>query len=204
MITNKFNKNKGFTLLFAVLVSVLILSVGISIINLSVKQVSLSGSGRESQYAFYAANTGIECVYFWDFNPPEDTTVFPVTQDDLNFRTPEVTNKDNNIKCAFAGRDGERDLYDSLQISNWDQAPETGLPDLSYSQFCDSGVCETEFWLAFDNDLPYCAHVKVKKEVKTAETTGDKYITTQIDSLGYNTCDKNSRRRVERGLRVNY
>jgi hypothetical protein len=199
-MTNKKSKNnKGFTLLFAVLVSVLILAVGMSIINLSVKQIALSGSGRESQYAFYAANTGIECVYYWDFNPPNGAVVFPVKYDDV---IPAAAEQ-GNIKCAFDGTGGDRDLYDRLVLGeNWDSAPELDLEAL-FTDCTGESICETEFWLAFDNDLPYCANVKVKKEVKTS-ASGDKYITTQIDSFGYNTCDTTSPRRVERGLRVNY
>jgi len=53
----KNNKREGFVLLFAVLISSLVLAVGISMISIALKQVQLSGSGRDSQYAFYVANT---------------------------------------------------------------------------------------------------------------------------------------------------
>lgn len=61
----KFGK-RGFTLLFAVLIASIALSIGISIFNISIKELRLSSSVRESQFALYAADTGIDCAVFWD------------------------------------------------------------------------------------------------------------------------------------------
>lgn len=74
-------KNKGYTALFAVLVSSLILSVGIGIINITLKEIALSASGRESQFAFYAADSATECAQYWDnkeaFVIPTTTPIIP-------------------------------------------------------------------------------------------------------------------------------
>ncbi len=59
--------SRGFAMLFAVLVSSVLLSIGLSIFNLTVKELALSSSGRESQFAFYAADSGTECALYWDF-----------------------------------------------------------------------------------------------------------------------------------------
>lgn len=61
------NFNGGYTLLFAVLISSLVLSIGIAVFNISLKELLLSSAGRESQFAFYAADTGTECALYWDF-----------------------------------------------------------------------------------------------------------------------------------------
>ena len=58
---------RGFAMLFAVLVSSVLLSIGLSIFNLTVKELSLSSSGRESQFSFYSADSGAECALYWDF-----------------------------------------------------------------------------------------------------------------------------------------
>jgi hypothetical protein len=68
MIKNNIQKNKGYTLLFAVLVSSLVLSVGISILTVSRKEFLLSSSARESTTAFYAADSALECAVYYDFN----------------------------------------------------------------------------------------------------------------------------------------
>jgi Tfp pilus assembly protein PilX len=57
---------RGFTLLLAALVSSLVLILGVSIFELVQRQVSLSGLGRDSQFAFYAADTAAECALYWD------------------------------------------------------------------------------------------------------------------------------------------
>lgn len=56
----------GFTLLLAALVASLVLILGVSIFELVQKEISLSSLGRDSQFAFYAADTAAECALFWD------------------------------------------------------------------------------------------------------------------------------------------
>lgn len=58
---------RGFTLLFSVLVSSLLLAIGLAVFNIGQKELILSSTARESQFAFYAADTGIECALYWDF-----------------------------------------------------------------------------------------------------------------------------------------
>jgi hypothetical protein len=57
---------KGFTLLMAVLVASILLALGYALYNIAIKEVALSSAGRESQFAFFAADTGIECALYWD------------------------------------------------------------------------------------------------------------------------------------------
>ena len=59
-------KKSGFVLLLAMLVSSLLLSIGLAVFNITIKQVTLASAGRESQFAFYVADTGIECALYWD------------------------------------------------------------------------------------------------------------------------------------------
>ncbi len=62
MIKFNLKNNKGYTLLFAVIVSSIVLSVGISILSISKKEYKLASSSRESMLAFYAADTALECA----------------------------------------------------------------------------------------------------------------------------------------------
>lgn len=61
----------GFTILLAALVTSLVLSLGIAIFSIARKSITLSTLGRDSQYAFYAADTAAECALYWD-SPPRD------------------------------------------------------------------------------------------------------------------------------------
>jgi hypothetical protein len=52
----------GYTLLFAVLTATLVLGVAVFILSVSKGQYLLASTARESVYAFYAADSGIECA----------------------------------------------------------------------------------------------------------------------------------------------
>ncbi|HUD04168.1 MAG TPA: hypothetical protein VMR73_01610 [Candidatus Paceibacterota bacterium] len=69
-------KNSGFAILFAVLAASLLLSIGLSIFSLTIKELALSSSGRESEYAFYAADSGAECAHYWDTLSTESISPF--------------------------------------------------------------------------------------------------------------------------------
>lgn len=57
---------KGVTLLLAVLVSSIALSVGIGIFSLLFSEIQISGSAKDSVTAFYAADSGLECAIYWE------------------------------------------------------------------------------------------------------------------------------------------
>lgn len=57
---------RGFTLLLAALISSIVLALGSSIFTIARKQVTLSSLGRDSQFAFYAADTIAECALYYD------------------------------------------------------------------------------------------------------------------------------------------
>lgn len=57
---------KGFTVLYSILITSAILSASLGVYNVVFKQLQLASIGRESQRAFYAADTGLECALYWD------------------------------------------------------------------------------------------------------------------------------------------
>jgi len=67
MQTNKNIKRheQGFALLISLIVVGVVLSVGMTILDLSIKQVRLSTSSRDSETAFHASNAGAECARYW-------------------------------------------------------------------------------------------------------------------------------------------
>ncbi len=58
--------NRGFALLIAVIFMSVMLSFGLALGSLGYKQQVLASSAIESQYAFYAADAGLECVLYGD------------------------------------------------------------------------------------------------------------------------------------------
>ena len=62
----KIKKNKGFVLLFAVTLAAIFLSIALGIASVSLKEVNFSTSVKNSNDAFYSADTGIECALYYD------------------------------------------------------------------------------------------------------------------------------------------
>lgn len=83
---------KGFTLLLAALVSAIVLSLGASIFTIARKQVTLSSLGRDSQFAFYAADTIAECALYYDIRQSAVTGF-------TGFATSSVSAAMNSLTC---------------------------------------------------------------------------------------------------------
>lgn len=83
----------GFTLLLATLTASLLLILGASMFNLAQKQVLLSSLGRDSQFAFYAADTAAECALYWDlrFNLFSSSTPMTSSCDSQNLTVTTVS-----------------------------------------------------------------------------------------------------------------
>ena len=197
MINRNFKKNKkqkGFVLLFAVLISTLVLAVGISMISIALKQVVLSGSGRDSEYAFYASNTGAECATYWDL---ASSSVFTT-----------ATIPGANVRCLGHALASKWTLDNGILVAGALETTSTCNPnsaDPSTDQdwcFYDNGsdLKIAKFRIAY-SDKPYCADVIVKKDIDT--TTG-LVATTTVTSRGYNSCDTANPRRIERALEFSY
>lgn len=66
----------GFTLLLAITITSMLLLVSFVVANLALKQLSLSFSSQESQFAFYSAESGTECAVYWDIKNPSGVSAF--------------------------------------------------------------------------------------------------------------------------------
>lgn len=60
------NPHRGFTILYAILITTTVLAIGLSLLSVLVQQVSLSGAERESVLSFYVSDSGMECSLYWD------------------------------------------------------------------------------------------------------------------------------------------
>lgn len=72
----KLQRNKGMTLFMAVTIMGILLFISFAIVNISIKSNVFATSGRDSQFAFYAADAGVECALYWDaaFEPSKFDT----------------------------------------------------------------------------------------------------------------------------------
>lgn len=66
MRTSHSQTQKGFAILFTVLVISILLAISLSISNIALKELLLSSATRDSHSAFYAADTALECALYAD------------------------------------------------------------------------------------------------------------------------------------------
>jgi len=116
-----FQKKRGFALLVAVIFMSVMLALGLALSSLGYKQELLASTAIESQYAFYAADAGMECVLYADQqqnsfdynlhdaeNPPSAivcdgipaATRLNYAYDDIRLVVSERLSLDANTRCA--------------------------------------------------------------------------------------------------------
>lgn len=145
---------RGFTLLMSVLISSILLAIGYEIYNLASKEVILSASGRESQFAFFAADTGVECALWADSKLDAFAT----------------TSVETELDCGNAPSALTRQTVGTDYITTF--------------QMTLGGGTHTQ-----------CVDVRVTREDPRR---------TIIESFGHNTCNTESKLRLERAIRVTY
>jgi len=95
------NASPGFTVLFAVLIGSILFSIGIAIAHLSTKEILLSVAGKQSEIAFFAADTGIECALYYDLRVGD---IFPESSAG-SVGGPIVCSGNNNVTVTLDDSD---------------------------------------------------------------------------------------------------
>ncbi len=98
-IAHRIARNKGergFTLLMAALVAAIVLALGSSIFSIAQKQVTLSSIGRDSVFAFYAADAGAECALYWDIRHSAFGTSSPATEPECDGQVLNATGRESS------------------------------------------------------------------------------------------------------------
>jgi hypothetical protein len=186
-VKSRLKKNAGYTMLFAVLVSTVLLSIGIFILNVSKKEVLLSAIGRESAIAFYAADGGVECAHYWNVqaNSPlgfDSVGVQGTASISCGGTAPVVTPISSTLSPSLLRSEIRMDINvppgNSLSI---------------YPGFCAK--------VSVIKDYIYTAAGPVTVTNPSGTPESYSVIKTTIESRGYNTCVTGDPRRVERGLK---
>ncbi len=72
--------SRGFALLVAIIFTAVILAVSLALLDISYKQILLASAAKQSQYAFYNADSALECALEQDsFVPSGQTPRFDFT-----------------------------------------------------------------------------------------------------------------------------
>ena len=88
---------RGVTLLVSVILSTVVLSVALGLLDVAYKQQLLASTAKQSQYAFYNADTAMECALYFDQKLNAFDYISPL---DLN---PDAQGNSQNIKCNELG-----------------------------------------------------------------------------------------------------
>lgn len=194
----KNNKEKGFVILVAVLVSSLLISIGTFISMVAYKEMKLATASVSSQKSFYAANSALECAIYHDyFNGP-----FPENSADISGMGGHISDQ---VKCN--GQDWQ--IYHN---GNKSSAPlgmnigATSTSAVSYFEvsfqrdYDDCGImgnpaCETE------DGQPY-ARVRIEKTGFDNNNPNPNNEVITIQAFGHN--KKTGVGIVERAMRISY
>ena len=74
----KRERSEGFVLLFAVTLSAILLAIALGISNIALREIQFGTSAKDTNDAFFAADTGTECAQFYD-RSYDTTGVIPNT-----------------------------------------------------------------------------------------------------------------------------
>lgn len=188
-------KNTGFALLMAVLISGLFLAIGATIYRIALIEIVLSSTGKDSQFAFYAADSGAECALFWNQKYGDALAGGGTDSSGSAFSVYNSTTGDENGTNRNAIVGGTLNNIDCVGgvVQTFCQGTENG---------CGSGFAsQTRFEI---NRNAICAIVVVSKEDTPlgSQAYGVPPVRTVIVSHGYSTCDTSNSRRVERAIKV--
>lgn len=174
---NIYPKN-GFALLYAVLLTGIILAIGLGLSAILAKQIILSSTGASSQVAYYAANTAKECIIHWGIygqtDPDTDQILSPFGYFQVDIDTEETVYVEPNSDSIECGSE-------TIDIPE----PEGSGSEERYFDL-------DEFNIVI-NGVNTCAEVEVY--VRSDELS-------EVIARGYNTAcgDDNNPRKVERQI----
>lgn len=181
----KNTSQKGFTIFFAMLVASLSLAVGVAIFDLTVRELDLSATASQSQYAIYAADTGAECALYWDLK----CTLGGCQENSAFATSSQFQGVNSGVLC------------NAQDIAQYGTPPATfGAPPTGWSVWTrslTSNSATTTFYLTFLPSQQFCARVEVAKFGNPVQTV--------ITSHGFNSCSpQDGVLRLERILQVSY
>ena len=173
---NIFTKNqKGYALLFTVVIvsAVAVLSAGLT--NAVYKQMVLSSLAKDSQLAFYQADTASECALYSD-----------IVEYDQKYLSESTPPKPLSI-------------FD-IPIKPWSCGGNTALIITPKGLLTSGYIIEpTE-----ENAGDPCFRIDITKEPNGIDGNNNPIIKVVVRARGYNICDKTNPRTVEREIETDY
>lgn len=130
--------NRGFTLLLAALVASITLSIGISIFEIAQKQITLSSLGKDSQFAFYTADTGAECALYYDVRHAYFGTSTPPTSALCDNQTLDMSGRAPSLPYTVFFQFEPGGLCAKVYVTKTSANPQTTIHADGFSTNCGS------------------------------------------------------------------
>lgn len=92
-----YSSPRGFTLLVAIVFSSVVLSLALALLDIAYKQLVLSSTEKQSQIAFYIADSAIECTLYYDQKLNAFGFASPLDSSELLCKGLEVQNYDTQV-----------------------------------------------------------------------------------------------------------
>jgi hypothetical protein len=185
-------KNRGYSLIFAVMVGSMLMLIGASIISLATKERDIVTSSRESQVAFFSADAALECALYSDLQGTNGRSVF-LEPYNFDLKSGGMNPFTYNFSCGN---------FPTMQITS--------------TKSVDNQTVTNTFSLISVSDNSSilnnaCVLVEVKKYDDPSDgdnsiTEPDGYkVTTTIKAMGRNSaCGTKKNIQVERAVEVSY
>ncbi|OHA84431.1 MAG: hypothetical protein A2937_01705 [Candidatus Yonathbacteria bacterium RIFCSPLOWO2_01_FULL_47_33b] len=205
------HQKRGITLLIAVLISAVVLAVGMGVYQRIYKELYFSSFWKQTQLALATADSGLECVLYWDLHPsatpscfntaiPTWVAVATVTYDPGTYMwgsllTPRCAGDTDDWDYGavqFVGADVGAVCYDQYSLS--------GSVSLEYTRAATGGASAMPSGSFQLDTYGGCVNVTITKPAPSGAST-------LIEARGYNnTCATitSNIRTVERGLNIEY
>lgn len=186
---------------FAALVGSLALAIGLTIYDITVRQIILASVMSQSQYAIYAADAGVECALYWDskcaLSSCDNGTAFATSSSASSIGFPPTSGIIcNGFDVAAVGTPPAPYAGQAQLSSNgWLGRQVTSIGTLPVS-----GTAATTTFTFTIPTVNRCVQVTVAKYVDGAGLPK-----TVVTSHGYNLCvPTNVQTPLERVLQVSY
>lgn len=157
-------------ILFSMLISSLILLISAGIFNVVQKEVVLSSYAKESQRAFYAADSALECALY------ADLVGFDLDNNGSTPRTPFTITPTSWESHSFSCGGEDTFSYHLLESGG------TALYDIPYVFRYQNGLNTSD---------DSCAYVLIEKELSTDPDPVVGVTETRVTAVGFNVCDGN-------------
>ncbi len=130
-MNNAHPSQAGFALLLALIVSSIVLSIGLSLLDVTVKQLSLGATARESEISFQVAAAGMNCLQYVRNSQLASTQAAVATPTNVQFDClgDQITLTDSNIALSGSAGGTSR-WFRTPSGSNWEIPNADGGTDI--------------------------------------------------------------------------